>query len=206
MRRVDRAGPPLLRAAFLDVIGAMVAGEALQLERRGRFDPDPDIYDRVVAAKTASLFAWALRAGATAGGCTPDQVEAAARCGVALGTAFQLADDALDLVGDSARMGKDALLDLREGKLTWPLIVACRREPTLLAPLRAVATDPASLDNAAFRNALRDRLLATGCIEETRARARTCAFDAEVALQAFAPGPARLALSAVVAAAVERDS
>ncbi len=206
LRRVHGVGVPALLASFLDVIAAMVAGEALQLERRGRFDADPAQYDRVIAAKTASLFAWALRAGATAGGATQAEIDAAARFGHALGVAFQLVDDALDVGGDPLRTGKDGLLDLREGKLTWPLLVACEREPSLLVALRAVAATPEALEDADARDALRRRLRATGCVEATRARARIFAAEAREALDAFPPSAERQALEALAEAAVERDA
>lgn len=206
LQRVDRAGHPHLLTALLGVIGDMVAGEALQLELRGRFNPDPALYDRIVAAKTSSLFAWAMQAGTTAAGCSTAEVTAAARFGSALGQAFQLTDDALDLAGDPARTGKDALLDLREGKLTWPLLIAVQREPDLLVDLQAVAADPAALADAGRRADLCARLVSTGCIAATRLRARECAAVADSALTVFAPGPARTALAAVVAAVLDREN
>ncbi len=202
LRRVEQAGQPALLASLLAVIGEMVAGEALQLERRGRFEPDPAAYDRIVASKTASLFAWAMRAGTTASGCTVPEVAAGVRFGLALGQAFQLTDDALDLAGDPARTGKDSLLDVREGKLTWPLLVACQRAPELLGRLQAVALDPDGED----RTDLRRCLLATGCVDETLARARSAATAANAALAGFAGSPARSALSAVVQAVVQREA
>ncbi len=206
LRRVDRAGPPQLLTALLGVIGDMVAGEALQLELRGRFDPDPALYDRIVAAKTSSLFAWAMQAGTTAAGCTVPEVSAAARFGSALGQAFQLTDDALDLAGDPAHTGKDVLLDLREGKLTWPLLIAVQREPALLVELQAAAADPGAWTDSAVLADLRVRLVSTGCIAATRIRAMECAAVANSALAEFSPGPARSALAAVVAAVIDREN
>jgi octaprenyl-diphosphate synthase len=201
LRRVEAVDRPALLSSLLGVIAEMVAGEAIQLERRGRFEPDPDAYDRVVNQKTASLFAWAMRAGATMAGCSMAQIEASGRFGLALGMAFQLTDDALDVAGDPAQTGKDVLLDLREGKLTWPLLVACQRQPALLAELQLVARDPGVHDLVN----LRQRLLATGCIAETVQRARDQALAAQAALEPLAAGPAKSALLAVVKAVVERE-
>ncbi len=204
LRRVRGCESASLLGGLLDVIGEMIAAEALQLERRGAFEPDREVYDRVVDGKTAALFRWAMVAGGTVGGLSSAEVSALAAAGSALGFAFQLVDDALDLSGDPRVIGKDGLLDLREGKLTWPLIIACEREPALGAALAAVADTPERLDDPHFRAQLRTRLLATGCVEATKARARGLADEARRKLGRLPAGPAREALAAVVAVAVER--
>ena len=202
--RVRRVGEPALLASLLEVISQMVSGEALQLERRGRFEPDPETYNRVVNAKTAALFRWAFSAGATMGGLPPDKVQALGEAGAALGIAFQLVDDALDLAGDPKVLGKDGLLDLREGKLTWPLIVACERDPGLQTLLATIANDPALLDDPARCERLRRRLLETGCIEATQGRAKLLADEARAILATLKPSSARDALVTVVAVCVDR--
>ncbi|MGM0578870.1 MAG: polyprenyl synthetase family protein [Myxococcota bacterium] len=204
LRRVRAVGMPDLLVSLLDAIGDMVSAEALQLARRGGFDPDPDVYHRVVRGKTAVLFHWAMVAGATAGGLGEDETRALADAGDALGLAFQLVDDALDVEGDPAVTGKDALLDLREGKLTWPLLVACERDPDVVYTLRAIAAEPERLDEPGAGEALRRRLLDTGCARATRERARSLVTEARESLSALRPGPAREALLAVMQAAVER--
>jgi octaprenyl-diphosphate synthase len=202
--RVRRVEHPELLAGLLAVIGEMVAGEALQLERRGRFEPDPEVYNRVVTGKTASLFRWAMTAGATMGGLAPDHVRALGTAGECLGIAFQLVDDALDLAGDPAVLGKDGLLDLREGKLTWPLIVACERDPGLQTLLATIAHDPTLLDDTPRCERLRHRLLETGCIEATQARAKVLADEARCVLASLPPSAARDALVTVVAVCIDR--
>lgn len=201
VRRCDASG---LLGSLLDVIGEMIAAEALQLERRGHFQPDREAYDAVIRGKTAALFRWAMLAGGTVGGLSASQIAALASAGTALGFAFQLVDDALDLSGDPKVIGKDGLLDLREGKLTWPLIIACERAPELSAALAAVADEPTLLDDPHFRAQLRTRLLATGCVEATKTRAHAHADEARRLLGRLPAGPAREALAAVVAVAVER--
>lgn len=204
LRRVRLTGQDRLLGRLFEVIGEMIAAEAVQLERRGRFEPDRAVYDRVVHGKTAVLFGWAMEAGAEAAGADPAVGQALARAGTALGLAFQLVDDALDLEGEAAVTGKDSLLDLKEGKLTWPLIVACEQDPGLVAELRAVALRPESLDDTVQATELRRRILATGCVVRTRARARGLARDADAALDALAPSEAREALKAVIETAVMR--
>jgi octaprenyl-diphosphate synthase len=204
LRRVRLCGQDRLLGRLFEVIGEMIAAEAVQLERRGHFAPDRAVYDRVVHGKTAVLFGWAMEAGAEVGGDDPAIGQALARAGTALGLAFQLVDDALDLEGDAAVTGKDSLLDLREGKLTWPLIVACEQDPGLVEVLRAVALAPESLDDTVRATELRRRILATGCVVRTRARARALARDAEEALDLLPESEAREALRAVVETAVLR--
>ena len=204
LERVRRVERPALLASLLEVISQMVSGEALQLERRGRFEPDPETYNRVVNAKTAALFRWAFSAGATMGGLPTRKVEALGEAGAALGIAFQLVDDALDLAGDPKVIGKDGLLDLKEGKLTWPLIVACERDPALKTLLATVANDPGLLDDPSRRDRLRGRLLETKCIEITQARAKRLADKARSILATLRPSPARDALVTVVAVCVDR--
>ncbi|MDP6943924.1 MAG: polyprenyl synthetase family protein [Myxococcota bacterium] len=204
LSRVRGVSHPELLTDLLGVIGEMVAGEALQLERRGRFDPDPDAYNQIVMSKTAALFRWAMTAGGTVGGLPRAHVEALALAGQSLGVAFQLVDDALDLAGDPAVLGKDGLLDLREGKLTWPLIVACERDPGLQTLLSTIAADPALLDDATRRERLRRRLLDSGCVAATQARAKGLAETARDALMSLPETPARDALMTVVAVCVDR--
>ncbi|MCA9541906.1 MAG: polyprenyl synthetase family protein, partial [Myxococcales bacterium] len=132
LRRVMRSAPALM-PWLVDTIDSMVTAEAWQLERRGRFVPDRDLYRRVVEGKTARLFRFALRAGGTLGGLPMDAVEQLGAVGDALGMTFQLIDDVLDLEGDPRVTGKSACVDLREGKLTWPLLLAAERSKEVLA-------------------------------------------------------------------------
>ena len=111
----------------MDTIADMVTAEAIQLEQRGRFESNRGTYLQVIQGKTAGLFRFALAAGATLGGLPPEQVAALGQVGNALGLAFQLMDDVLDVEGSHDELGKDLLVDLREGKLTWPFILAAER-------------------------------------------------------------------------------
>jgi geranylgeranyl pyrophosphate synthase len=193
LRRVRLCGQDRLLGRLFEVIGEMIAAEAVQLERRGHFAPDRAVYDRVVHGKTAVLFGWAMEAGAEVGGDDPAIGQALARAGTALGLAFQLVDDALDLEGDAAVTGKDSLLDLREGKLTWPLIVACEQDPGLVEELRAVAFRPESLDDTVQRDGATPAHPGHRAAWCGRGRGRgALARDAEAALDALRrPRPAR---------------
>lgn len=105
-------------------LGRLVDGEIIQLRGRVAVSLDEATYFEIVRGKTASLFEWALRAGARVGGASEAAIDALGRFGGSLGVAFQLVDDLLDYDGDAARTGKTLFADLAEGKVTLPLIRA----------------------------------------------------------------------------------
>ena len=110
-----------------DTTNTIAEGEVLQLLHMG----DPDLsearYFDVIRRKTAILFAAACRLGGLAAGLDEAAQDALHRYGMALGIAFQIADDVLDYIGDAARIGKHLGDDLAEGKPTLPLIYTMQR-------------------------------------------------------------------------------
>src|SRR6185312_11210531 len=122
---------------LLATIARMIDGEALQLAHRGRADLDTAGYHAVVDGKTASLFAWCGRAGARLASAPCDHVEALGAYGLHLGRAFQIVDDVLDVEGDPHALGKSVLCDLREGKLTLPILYALDGDEALRSRLQA---------------------------------------------------------------------
>lgn len=202
LRHVERA-VPAMRMACLDTLAEMVSAEALQLQRRRRFDPDRELYTQVVRGKTAALFRWALQAGATLGGLSRDHVHALGEFGVALGTAFQLVDDALDLDGDPETTGKSACTDLREGKLTWPLIVAAEESDEIAARLAVIAASDADIDVEVAAD-LVTQIRKTSALEDTRRQAQHHADTAKSLLRTLPQGDATAALATIVDAALQR--
>lgn len=205
LRLVRRTELPEVLDRLLDVIDQMIVAEAKQLESRGTFELDLSTYDAIIEGKTASLFQWALFAGARAGGLPMEQAEALAEFGRQLGLAFQITDDVLDLEGSLRDLEKSPLADVREGKITYPLIVAVTREPRLIAMVREIASLP---EGEAISPEAREGLLAalerTGGITEGRARARRHVELANAALAALPEGPRKTALLLVSEAAVSR--
>src|SRR6185312_8034757 len=110
-----------------DATNVIAEGEVLQLMNMHDAALDEAAYLRVIRSKTAKLFEASARLGAVLAQSTPEMEQACADYGQALGTAFQVIDDALDYDGDSVEMGKNLGDDLREGKATLPLIVAMQR-------------------------------------------------------------------------------
>jgi octaprenyl-diphosphate synthase len=136
---------PRLFRLLCDTIGRMCEGEVLQICVRADIDLDLATYLQIIEAKTAVLMAACCRTGALLGGAALDQTEALAAFGTRVGLAFQIIDDVLDYTGEETTLGKPVGSDLREGKLTLPLIYALQH---------ANAADRATLSEALQRNSM----------------------------------------------------
>jgi len=99
----------------------MSEGELLQIEKARRLDITEEVYFEIIRRKTASLIAACCACGAASTGGDADQVDVMWKFGEKTGLAFQIKDDLLDL-GDGKRTGKPTGQDIREKKLTLPLI------------------------------------------------------------------------------------
>ena len=105
-----------------DVTLRMIEGELYQLTKNGDIDITEDEHFDIIRRKTAYLFAGCAQIGGMLGDSTPEQQGALREYGFNLGIAFQLMDDLLDFTGDAAALGKPVGGDLREGKVTLPII------------------------------------------------------------------------------------
>jgi octaprenyl-diphosphate synthase len=110
-----------------DATNVIAEGEVMQLMNMHDPELDEAAYLQVIRSKTAKLFEASARLAAVLARAAPDVEQACAVYGQALGTAFQVIDDVLDYAGDTGEMGKNLGDDLREGKVTLPLIAAMRR-------------------------------------------------------------------------------
>ncbi|HEY4816892.1 MAG TPA: polyprenyl synthetase family protein [Candidatus Acidoferrum sp.] len=109
---------------LIDLTQKMVEGELIQLEKMGRIDVTEEDALRLATYKTACLFSGCARLGAVLGGLEDAGEEALAEYGRYAGLAFQLVDDLLDFTASAEQLGKPVLSDLKEGKVTLPLIYA----------------------------------------------------------------------------------
>jgi len=105
-----------------DAAAEVCTGEIIQTQRRFDLKLSVQDYYKIVEMKTAALFAAASELGAFLSETTPERIGALKQFGLKLGTAYQVYDDCLDLVGDEEEIGKTLGSDLRKGKLTLPLI------------------------------------------------------------------------------------
>lgn len=206
LKRVREAGIDELLDRLLAVIDEMIVAESLQLERRGQVVADTDAYFRVVEGKTASVFRWALYAGARAGGAPADVCESLARFGQDLGVAFQVIDDLLDFGGDESATGKSLFIDLGEGKMTYPLAVAIDREPHVAEMVRdyLLANTEQRTTSVALR-AILAALERTGALHECRRFVDDRIARAIEHLDILADGPAKTALITVAHATLHRE-
>ena len=119
-----KAGNLRVMAALSNAANRLSEGEVVQMVNA--HDPlvDEARYFRVIERKTACLFEAGARMAAAIADCSPEAEEAVAEYALALGNAFQIADDILDYTGVAAAIGKNLGADLREGKMTLPLIYA----------------------------------------------------------------------------------
>jgi octaprenyl-diphosphate synthase len=110
---------------ILSAAAATIAeGEVLQLTTQNDLATTEQKYFDVIRGKTAALFAAACEVGAVIADEPPERCAALARFGLDLGMAFQLVDDALDYSADEVELGKTVGDDFREGKLTYPVLLA----------------------------------------------------------------------------------
>ncbi len=107
-----------------DLTQKMVEGELIQLAKIGRIDVTEEDALRLATYKTACLFSGCARLGAVLGGWEGADEESMAEYGRYAGLAFQLVDDLLDFTASAVQLGKPVLTDLKEGKVTLPLIYA----------------------------------------------------------------------------------
>jgi octaprenyl-diphosphate synthase len=122
---VSRRSDDPAMAILADTTQAMCEGEVIHAYKSGDFDISEAEYLKIISFKTGKLIAASCTLGAYLGNPTEtQQIEALTTYGQQIGTAFQIVDDLLDFTEDSDKLGKDAFGDLREGKLTFPIIYA----------------------------------------------------------------------------------
>ncbi len=205
LMKVQSANIDGLMDRMLTIINDMVHAESLQLDNRGRINASFDDYFSVVEGKTAALFRWALYAGGRVGGLSDKHCDSLERYGQHLGIAFQAVDDLLDVDGDAQVTGKALFTDLREGKMTYPLLVALERDPDLQAPVLECAEKPPEQPLPA--NALQavlSGLHRTGAIEACRDFAAQHSRDAKAAIADLPSDEGRNALCTIAEATTFR--
>ncbi len=171
----------------------MTEGELLALERLGALDLTVEEYFRIIERKTAQLFVAACTIPSLMRPERPGAGEALARYGQALGNCFQLVDDLLDFTACERELGKPVLSDLKEGKLTLPLIVLL---PRLDAKRRRLID--MVLEDGDFKRVAPDQILelvaSGGTLAEVDDMAERYAEEARRELAHFSPSAARDAL------------
>jgi octaprenyl-diphosphate synthase len=200
-----RADDPAM-AILADTTQAMCEGEVIHAYKSGDFDISEAEYLKIIGFKTGKLIAASCTLGAHLGNPTEtQQIEALTTYGQQIGTAFQIVDDLLDFTEDSDTLGKDAFGDLREGKLTFPIIYA-----------RSVCNDDEKhklekvlhpdTDETEAIDFVKSLFLRYGVEPHCLKVAQGYADRAKAALAALPETPARIALAQLADYVVSRES
>jgi octaprenyl-diphosphate synthase len=183
----------------------MVEGELLQLERLRKIDISEADYMELVDRKTASLFSACARLGAIAAGADEAAENQLADFAWNLGIAFQVVDDILDFTSTEKMLGKPSGNDLREGKVTLPLIYALEAAlPAERQMVETILTD-GSYENVPFMQVVKI-LEHHQSIHRAYERARAFTAKALALIAAFPETPAQRALRDIVGLVTERNS
>jgi octaprenyl-diphosphate synthase len=187
-----------------DVTLRMVEGQLLEIERNGDLMVSEAGHLDIVRRKTADLFSACLRIGAMVAEAGEEREAALASYGLNLGICFQMIDDLLDFTADEKVLGKPTANDLREGKLTLPVIFLLRRAGRAGADMVS-----AVLADRGFERVSREQLVAAahdaGALDEARALAERYAEQARQDLSLFEPSRHREALMTLPDFILARD-
>ncbi len=160
----------------------MAEGEILQLLHAGNLDLTEEQYFEVTIRKTAALMSAACQIGAILAGVSEAQEEALTQFGLNLGISFQVVDDILDFTGNERQLGKPVINDLKEGRITLPLIHALAHVSEVdHRRLRDLAQE-VKLENAPDILAL---LQKNGSLDYAREQARQFTLKAQENLKVF---------------------
>lgn len=205
----SRSVMEMTRLGRVDVIevlaraaNAMTVGEMRQLVMHDSLEFTEEDYYRLIGAKTASLMSAACELGSMVG--DPTYREPLREYGYALGMAFQIVDDILDYTGAQDVTGKPSGHDLREHKVTLPLIAALPNlDHEQRLAVNALFADPEPTDEQIVR--VVQVTEAAGGIEYARERALAFAEEALSAVKELPGGPATTALAEAVTYTIERQ-
>jgi octaprenyl-diphosphate synthase len=187
-----------------DVTLKMIEGELYQLTKNGDADITEEEHFDIIRRKTAYLFGGCGQIGGMLGKVSSEREQALRDYGFNLGIVFQLVDDLLDFTGDAEALGKPIGADLREGKMTLPLIHLLHQDDGMGAHIvRDIMTSKNVAQDqwAQLLQALREHR----SIEYAHQRAMEYAERAKKHLQAFPPGADRDALLALPDYVISRD-
>jgi octaprenyl-diphosphate synthase len=187
-----------------DVTLRIVEGEIYQLTKNGVVELTEEEHFDIVRRKTAYLFAGCAKIGGMLGPTTREQQEALWDYGLNIGMAFQIVDDLLDFTGEEIALGKPVGGDLREGKMTLPVIHLLSRGESRADALIRKAVAERNLTIEEWRE-IRTLLAQSRSIEYAQRVASDYVERAKKALYAFPPSPGRDALSFLPDYVISRD-
>lgn len=203
VQELVRLGDMEALRVFANASNELTVGEMRQLGALDALAFSEDDYEFLIKCKTAALFKAACEVGALCG--AMKYREQLSRFGERLGMAFQVADDLLDYTEEAATMGKPQGLDLREHKVTLPLIAALRDlTPASRAVVDELFANPEPGDEQIA--AVTGIVVEAGGLEYARQRGEEYLSQAEEALAGLPETPARAALTDAMFYVIERRS
>jgi octaprenyl-diphosphate synthase len=170
----------------------MVEGELLQIQKLGKMVSEAEYYD-LIFRKTACLFSICMRLGAILAGATEAEESALGAFGRAVGLAFQIVDDVLDLTATEEVLGKPVASDLREGKATLAVVHAADHGTASDRKAIRRVLDDRSFENVS-RQQIREILVRNGSVEYAMAAADRYAEQSRQALAPLADSEFKRAL------------
>ncbi len=189
---------------LIDLTQRMVEGELIQLAFNGNHRVTEDDLLDIAKRKTAYLFSGCARIGGVLGKASLEQEEALSRYGLNAGLAFQLVDDILDFSSSKNVLGKPVLSDLKEGKITLPLVYAMDDcSPEEKQKIKTVLREKQFKSVSATE--ILDLIRRHNSLEKARKRAADFAREAQDALEIFPASRFRDALYSIPEFVVERD-
>jgi len=203
-RLIANDGDPAILRVICDAIVQMCEGEIIQICETGNLQTTIETYLSIITSKTGILMSSCCKVGGLLGEDGPGSVKALGEFGMDLGLAFQIVDDILDFTGDEQRLGKPVAGDLREGKITLPLIFTFQRaEGSDLRWLKdVILQDEISAEEV---RQVMDLMHAYEGIESARKMARGYVQSAKRHLEILHPSLALDALHTLADSVVERD-
>ncbi|EKO39317.1 MAG: geranylgeranyl pyrophosphate synthase [Solidesulfovibrio magneticus str. Maddingley MBC34] len=195
---------PELTKLLSEALLQTATGEILEIAHLRDVDLPLDTYFSIITGKTAYLIQASCQCGAVLAGASPELIQAAADLGHHVGVAFQLVDDALDYTSPATVSGKPTGGDLKEGKVTLPLLLYLQGLP--FEERRRLAEDfrqdQLSAEDIEY---LRGNVVAGGHAEKTREMAGDYLAKAQAALAKFPPSPEAELIGDVLAPMLARD-
>ncbi len=194
---------PDIISVIANITQEMSQGEIDQLAKKGQLDLSEDEYLKVIERKTAVLIQGACQSGAILANAPIEKINALNKYGFHLGMAFQMADDLLDYTATAEELGKNPGADMREGKLTLPLIYTLAQ-----ASSEDRSWIESVISNTEFNlnefELLKEKLYTHNGIEYTQRKAHDHVAKAKTCLEIFPENDSKALLELIAEYALER--
>jgi len=194
---------PEIISVMANITGEMSQGEIDQMEKKGQVDLTESQYFKVIERKTGVLIQGACKSGAIIAKAAEEKEKALETYGYHLGLAFQMADDLLDYTATAKELGKNPGADIREGKLTLPLIAALEKADANDREWMIQMIKNPEFDVAEFEQ-LKEMLYKYKGIEYTSEKATFHVTKAKACLDLFDDSPSKELLLMLADYSIER--